>query len=219
MGEKTKIAVSPALQVGGSLFTPEQFAIIGEVAGADAKIEMTPFKQLYIEVPLERLDAIEEQLLRHGLEVYPAGFVTKSLIACQFCKGAEEAGLETAKMLNRAIAGIETPTPIKIGYAGCALGTSEPLLKDIGVVKMRDSFDIYVGGEPKGLKASIAKLLLSGLTEDQLVPAVTAIIDFYKTHAKGKEKFSKFVNRVSLEKLQQSTFTHPIHTNFGYNGA
>ncbi|WP_248930615.1 nitrite reductase [Paenibacillus hamazuiensis] len=203
MGEKTKIAISPAIQVGGSLFTPEQLAQIGAAAGKDARIEMTPFKQLYVEVPLERRDAVKEALERYGLEVYPAGAATKSLIACNFCKGAEEAGLETARTLNQAIAGIETPTPLKIGYAGCALGTSEPLLKDIGVVKMRDTFDIYVGGEPKGLKTSFAKLLVSGLTEDRLVPAITAIVDYYKAQAKGKEKFSKFVDRVTLEQLQQ----------------
>ncbi|MGG1658006.1 nitrite reductase [Brevibacillus sp. NRS-1366] len=203
MGEKIKIAVSPAIQIGGSLFTAEQLAKIGTVAGQDTKIEMTTFKQLYVEVPLEQHDAIKEELQRFGLEVYPAGFVTKSLIACNFCKGTEEAGLETARMVNQAIAGIETPTPIKIGYAGCALGTSEPLLKDIGIVKMRDSFDIYVGGEPKGLKAALAKQLVSGLSEVQLVPAIKKIIDFYKENAKGKEKFSKFVDRISLEQLKQ----------------
>ncbi|MFC4807934.1 nitrite reductase [Paenibacillus sp. GCM10023250] len=203
MADKTKIAVSPPIQLGGSLFTPQQLAIIGSVAGADAKIEMTSFKQLYVEVPVGRRAAISEELERQGLEVNPAGFATKSLLACNFCKGAEEAGLETAKTLNRAIAGIETPTPLKIGYAGCALGTSEPLLKDIGVVKMRDTFDIYVGGEPKGLKTSFAKLLVKGITEDRLVPSISALIDYYKEHAKGKEKFSKFVDRVSLEALRQ----------------
>lgn len=203
MGETTKIAISPAIQAGGSLFEPEQLARIGAVVEPDARIEMTPFKQLYAEVPLEKRETIQEELERYGLEVYPAGSATKSLIACNFCKGAEAAGLETARLLNQAIAGIETPTPLKIGYAGCALGTSEPLLKDIGVVKMRDTFDIYAGGEPKGMKPSFAKLLLSGVTEDRLVPAVTSLIDYYKAHAKGKEKFSKFVDRVSLEQLQQ----------------
>ncbi|MGM0883219.1 MAG: nitrite reductase [Bacillota bacterium] len=203
MGEKTKIAVTPAIQVGGSLFSSEQFAKISAVVGSDAKIEMTPFKQLYVEVLIDRLDAIKKELELSGLEVYPTGFVTKSLIACNFCKGAEEAGLDTARILNQAIAGIETPAPLKIGYAGCALGTSEPLLKDIGVVKMRNTFDIYVGGEPKGLKTSIAKLLLSGLTEEQLVPVIIKIIDFYKEHAKGKEKFSKFIDRMTLDKLKK----------------
>lgn len=208
MGDKTKIAISAPIQVGGSLFTSEQLSQIGTIVGADAKIEMTTFKQLYAEVPIERRDAIKEGLELQGLEVYPAGFATKSLIACNFCKGAEEASLSAAKTLNKAIAGIETPMPLKVGYAGCALGTSEPLLKDIAVVKMRDTFDIYVGGEPKGIKTAIAKQLLTGLTEERLVPVVTAIIDFYKTHAKGKEKFSKFVNRVTLEQLQQVANKH-----------
>lgn len=203
MGERTKVAVTPAIQVGGSLFTPEQLAKIGSVAASDAQIEMTPFKQLYVEVPTDRLDAIKEELRLAGLEVYPSGFATKSVIACNFCKGAEEAGLETARNLNGVVAGIETPAPVKIGYAGCALGTSEPLLKDIGVVKMRDTFDIYVGGEPKGLKASVAKPLATGLPEDRLIPVITALIGYYKANAKGKEKFSKFVGRVSLEQLQQ----------------
>ncbi|MED4585786.1 nitrite reductase [Brevibacillus choshinensis] len=203
MGEIRKMAVAPAIQAGGSLFTPEQLSIIGAVTGPDAKIEMTSFKQLYVEVPIERYEAIKEEFERGGLEVYPTGFATKSLIACQFCKGAEEAGLETARRINQAIAGIETPTPIKIGYAGCALGTSEPLLKDIGIVKMRETFDIYVGGEPKGLKASLAKLLVSGLTEEALIPILTKIINHYKQHAKGKEKFRKFVDRISLERLKQ----------------
>ncbi|WP_314591156.1 nitrite reductase [Paenibacillus terrigena] len=202
MGEKMNIAVAPPLQVGGTLFTPEQLSAIGSIVGPDAKIEMTPFKQMYVQIPVERRDAIQAALEQAGLEVYPAGFVSKSLIACNFCKGAEDAGLETARKLNRAIAGIDTPTPLKIGYAGCALGTSEPLFKDIGVVKMRDTFDIYVGGEPKGIKVAAAQLLLSGLQEQQLVPAITRIIHFYRAEAKGKEKFSKFVNRMTLMELQ-----------------
>lgn len=203
MGEITKIAVAPPIQVGGSLFTPEQLATIGAALGTNVKIEMTPFKQLYLEVPLDQKDLITAQLERSGLEVYPAGFVTKSLIACNFCKGAEEAGLEVAQRLNQSIAGIETPMPLKIGYAGCALGTSEPLLKDISVVKMRNTYEVFVGGEPKGLKTSIAQSLVSGLTEDQLVPVVTTLINYYKANAKGKEKFKKFIDRVTLEEMQQ----------------
>ncbi|MEK4293072.1 nitrite reductase [Paenibacillus sp. FSL H8-0261] len=203
MGEITKIAVAPPIQVGGSLFTPEQLATIGAIVGTNARIEMTSFKQLYLEVPLEHREEIVEQLERTGLEVYPAGFVTKSLIACNFCKGAEEAGLAVAQKLNQSIAGIETPMPLKIGYAGCALGTSEPLLKDISVVKMRNTYEVFIGGEPKGLKTSIAQSLRSGLSEDQLIPVILSLINYYKANAKGKEKFRKFIDRMTIELLQQ----------------
>lgn len=202
MDDRIKIAVSPPIQVGGSLFTPEQLAVIGGLAAGGTRIEMTPFKQLYVEIPVANRQSVEAELERVGLEVNPSGFAVKSLIACNFCKGAEDAGLDTAKVLNRAVAGIETPTPIKIGYAGCALGTSEPLLKDIGVIKMRDTFDVFVGGEPKGLKAKTAIHLIAGLKEEELVPTVLAILDYYKSNAKGKEKFGKFVDRVTPESIR-----------------
>lgn len=204
MGAQVKIAVNPPIQVGGSLFRAGQLARISELVGEYAQIEMTPFRQLYIEVPEDERERITSELERAGLEVHPSGFVVKSLIACNFCKGAEDGGLETAQKLNQAIAGIETPTPLKVGFAGCGLGTSEPLLKDIGIVKIRDTFDIYVGGEAKGLKAAVAKLLVSKVSADQLIPLVTAIIDYYKANAKGKEKFKKFIERITLEELQRS---------------
>ncbi|MCR8656452.1 nitrite reductase [Paenibacillus endoradicis] len=203
MLDTIKIAISPPIQVGGILFTVEQLTTIGVVLGPNVKIEMTPFGQLYMEVPLVERELITEKLEYAGLEVNPAGFVTKSLIACNFCKGAEEAGLAVAQTLNVSIAGIKTPMPIKIGYAGCALGTSEPLLKDISVVKMRNTYEIFIGGEPKGLKASLAQSLISGVQEEQLVPIVMALIHYYNEHAKGKEKFKKFIQRVTLERLQQ----------------
>lgn len=212
-----KIAISPAVQLGGSLFNPGQLVAIGNLLGTDTKVEVTPFKQLYAEVPAQQHDVVKEALERNGLDVNPAGFVTKSLIACNFCKGAEAAGLEVAIRLNKALSGIVTPTPMKIGYAGCALGTSEPLIKDIGIVKMRDTFDIYVGGEPKGLKTSFAKLLRSGVSDNQLIPVITALIDYYKAQAKGKEKFGKFVERVSLEQLNAIAFGRGDEDNDGSN--
>jgi len=203
MGKK-KFAVTPGFEVGGTIFRPEQLAVLGSIVGEDAKIEMTTFKQLYVEVLEEREEEIKEELKAVGLEIHPAGFYTKSLIACNFCRGAEDAGLDVAKKLDEVIAGHAVPNPLKIGYAGCALGTSEPLLKDIGIVKMKDTFDIYVGGESKGLKARLAQLFLSALTEEQLVTVVQKLIRFFQQNGKNKEKFSTFINRVSVEALREA---------------
>lgn len=202
MGIK-KIAVTPGFEVGGTLFRPEQLAVLGSVTGPDAKIEMTTFKQLYVAMDEERIPEATELLRRAGLEVHPAGFVSKSLITCNFCRGAEEAGLETARRIDAAVADHEVPSPLKIGYAGCALGTSEPLMKDIAVVKMRDLFDIYIGGESKGIKASLARLFLQNVTEQQLVPILRKLIVIYQENGRKKEKYSRFVQRMTLDKLRE----------------
>ncbi|MFS0725676.1 nitrite reductase [Paenibacillus sp. 1P07SE] len=197
-----KFAVTPGFGVGGTLFQPQQLALLGEIVGDDAQIEMTPFKQLYVAVEEEKLEDIKAQLRTAGLDIQEACFYTKNLIACNFCRGEQEAGLDIAKTLDRAVAGHPVPSPIKIGYAGCALGTSEPLLKDISVVKMRDTFDLYVGGEAKGLKARLAKLLFSGLTADQLTPVLMRLIQDYQQNGKKKETYARYTDRITLDRLR-----------------
>lgn len=200
-----KFAVSPGFEEGGSLFKPEQLAMLGSIVGDDAKIELTTFKQLYIEMDEGRMEDVQARLRLVGLDVQPAGFYTKNLIACNFCRGAEEAGLDLAQKLDQAIAGKEVPSPLKIGYAGCALGTSEPLLKDISVVKMNKAYDVYVGGEAKGIKARPGELFVSGIPEDQVIPLVTRLITVFQDRGKKKEKFSKFVERVTKEELRKGS--------------
>lgn len=202
MGLK-KFAVTPGFGVGGTVFHPDQLIKLGAVVGEEAKIELTAFKQLYIEMEEERLEEVMVQLKAIGLEIYPSGFFTKSLITCNFCKGAEEAGLKIAKELDDAIAGIEVPYPLRIGYSGCALATGEPLFKDIGIVKMRNTFDIFIGGEGKTLKATLAQLLVSNVPQDQLIPITLRLVTYFKENGKKKEKFSAFIHRVTLEKLKE----------------
>ncbi|MED1725008.1 nitrite reductase [Brevibacillus parabrevis] len=200
-----KFAVSPGFQEGGSLFKPEQLAILGSIVGDDAKIELTTFKQLYVEMQDDRIDTVQVQLKEAGLDIQPAGFYTKNLITCNFCRGADDAGLNVAVQLDQAIVGQEVPSPLKIGYAGCALGTSEPLLKDIAVVKMNDVYDIYVGGEAKGIKARLGQLYALGIPEDRIIPLVTRLIAIFQELGKKKEKFSRFVERLTIAELQHMT--------------
>ena len=82
-----KFAVTPGFEVGGTLFRPDQLAVLGSIVGEDARIEMTTFKQLYVEMDEERVKEAKAKLEAAGLEVHPAGFVSKSLITCNFCRG------------------------------------------------------------------------------------------------------------------------------------
>lgn len=199
-----KLAVSAPFQVGGFSFSPEQLSVIGSLAAEGTDIEMTPFKQLYVTVEEVRTESAKKVLESAGLIVLPAGLYTKNLQACNFCKGSEEAGLDFALKLDKAVAGISVPTPIKIGYAGCALGTSEPLTKEISVVKMRNTYNVYVGGDAKGIKPVLAELLISELDEDQVIGVVIKLVQFYKQIAKGKEKFRKFVDWITIDKLKET---------------
>ncbi len=199
-----KFAVTPGFGVGGTIFKPNQLALLGSIVGEDAQIEMTTFKQLYVALQEERVQEVQKQLQEAGLEIHPAGFYSKSLIACNFCRGAEDAGLDVAETLDKAIVGHPVPSPLKIGYAGCALGTSEPLLKDIAIVKMKDRYDLYVGGDAKGLKARLAQLLVPGLRAEQLIPAVTRLITDFQQNGKKERDLRQICGTYIAGKITRS---------------
>lgn len=197
-----RFAVSPEIQVGGPLFTPKDLISIGEIVGEDASIELTTLQQLLVEMDEDKAPEARQALLNKGLRVYETGAVVKNLSVCSFCQGAEEEGLETARTLNDTIAGIEVPFTMRVGYTGCPNACGEPLLKDIGVVKRKDTFEIYIGGETKTLEAATGQLIIDKVKEEQLAVYVQKIIEIYRNHGKKKEKFGKFVKRFGIDNIR-----------------
>ena len=78
----------------------------------------------------------------------------KSLRTCNFCKGAEQEGMPVAIELNNRIAGKAVPVTLRPAYTGCPIGCGETLVNDIGVMKMKNGYNLFVGGKAKGLDAS-----------------------------------------------------------------
>lgn len=197
-----KIAVTPGFEVGGSLFKPEQLSVLGSIIGDNAKIELTTFQQLYVEMDEERYEDVKQKLQEAGLQIYPVGNYVKSLRTCSFCQGAEAEGLHVAIALNGAVAGQEVPSPLRIGYTGCTNACGEPLLQDIGVVKNKEVFDIYVGGHGKTLNANLGQLFAAGISEDRLIEKINGLISLFREQGKKREKFSRFINRIGLKQIQ-----------------
>ncbi|UOF91050.1 nitrite reductase [Fodinisporobacter ferrooxydans] len=198
-----KFAVSPEIQVGGPMLTARDLAKISEIVGEEAKIEITTFQQLIVEMKDdEQAEHAKSELLAYGLKVYEVGFVVKNVSVCNFCKGAEEEGLDVAKKLNHAIAGLKVPFPLRVGYTGCPNACGEPLVKDIGVIKRKDRFEVYIGGETKTTQADVGQLLLQDIPEHDLITIVLKVITLYQLHGKKRERFSRFVQRYGFDRLK-----------------
>lgn len=201
--KKVKFAVAPELRVGGSNFTSEELKQVMELIGDGAQIELTTLQQLIVETLTEDAEALKQQIQGIGLKVYEVGRVVKNLTGCSFCKGAEAEGLESARSLNEVIAGMPVPFTLRAGYTGCLNACGEPLTKEIGVVKNGKTFDIYIGGETKGMEAAIGELYRSGVTAEELNDEVVRLITYYQSNARKREKFSNFVKRVGVDHIQR----------------
>jgi precorrin-3B C17-methyltransferase len=197
-----KIAVNGGISFGAML-NGKQLLAIAEYLNDGDELELTTFQQLYIEVPESNVEQVKESFREVGLSCYPVGNFTKSLRTCNFCKGEEEEGMPVAIELNKRIAGKPVPFTLRPAYTGCPVGCGEPLVNDIGVMKIRrNGYDLYIGGKAKGKDAQMGVLFMEQLLPKQLYEAVEKIIDIYSEHVKKREPFSRFINRFGLENLR-----------------
>ncbi|WP_262173192.1 nitrite reductase [Saccharococcus sp. Marseille-Q5394] len=197
---KIKIAVNGGINYGAKL-TAKQLMVLAKHLGDEEELELTTFQQLYVEILEEKKEEIIAEFKEAGLHCYPVGNYVKSLRTCNFCKGSEEEGMPVAIELNNRIAGTPVPVTLRTAYTGCPVGCGEPLMNDIGVMKTRDTYSLYIGGKSKGNDASVGHLFKDKLSPEELYSVVEQLIDLYGRQGKKREQFHKFVKRVGNEAL------------------
>ncbi|MCM3663545.1 nitrite reductase [Mesobacillus subterraneus] len=197
-----KIAVNGGINFGSKL-SARQLIVLAKYMDDCQELELTTFQQLYIEIPEGRKDEAVAEFEQAGLSCYPVGNFVKSLRTCNFCKGAEEEGMPVAIELNKRIAGIPVPFTLKPAYTGCPVGCGEPLINDIGIMKINDGYNLYAGGKSKGQDAAPGTLLFEKLTPEKLYLKVEKLLEIYGEHGKRREQMHKFINRFGKEQLME----------------
>lgn len=200
--KRIPLAVNGGIGFGAKL-TPKQLMALGKHLDEDTEIELTTFQQLYIQVAESRLEETKRELEAAGFSCYPVGPYVKSLRTCNFCKGAEEEGMPVAIELNRRIAGQEVPFPLRPAYTGCPNACGEPLVNDIGVIKRKEHYELYVGGQAKGENAQVGILLKDGLEPEELYSLVDHVLAIYRENGRKRENFAKFLKRYGLDNMKQ----------------
>lgn len=198
--KKVKIAVNGGIGYGAKL-DAKQLVTISTYMNADDELELTTFQQLYIEIPENRKEEIIAEFESVGLSCYPVGNFVKSLRTCNFCKGEEREGMPVAKELNKRFAGKPVPFTLKMAYTGCPIGCGEPMVSDIGVMKFKNHYNLYVGGKGKGMDAEVGCLLKENIEPEELYDTIEKIIDTYSEMGKKRETFFKFWKRIGKEQL------------------
>lgn len=196
-----KLAVNGGISFGAKL-NAKQLAVIAEHMMDGDELELTTFQQLYVNVLESKAELVKEKFMEVGLTCYPVGNFVKSLRTCNFCKGSEEEGMPVAIELNKRIAGKPVPFTLRPAYTGCPVGCGEPLVNDIGVMKIKDKYDLYIGGKAKGKDAQTGTLLMEQLIPEQLYEAIEKLIDTYAEHGKKREPLIKFIHRFGLDNLK-----------------
>lgn len=205
MGEEKKIPLAVNGGIGfGAKLSPKQLIALGKHLDDDTEIELTTFQQLIIQVAESKLEETKQELMEAGFSCYPVGPYVKSLRTCNFCKGAEEEGMPIAIELNKRIAGKPVPFTLRPAYTGCPTACGEPLINDIGVIKRKDHYDLYIGGNAKGEDARTAVLLKEKLEPEELYDLVDRFLELYSENGRKRERIYKFINRYGLDTIKEN---------------
>ncbi|RDU37645.1 nitrite reductase [Neobacillus piezotolerans] len=202
MEKMIKIAVNGGIGFGAKL-TARQLVTLAKYLGENGELELTTFQQLYIEIPEGKKDEVIKEFEEVGLSCYPVGNYVKSLRTCNFCKGEIEEGMPVAIELNKRIAGQPVPFTLKPAYTGCPVGCGEPLVNDIGVMKVNDHYNLYIGGKSKGADAKAGTLFRERLNPDELYESVENLLGIYGSLGKKREPFHKFLKRIGIDEVSR----------------
>ncbi len=196
------LAVNGGIGFGAKL-TPKQLMTLAKFLDEDTEIELTTFQQLIIQVTEDQIESVTRELENAGFSVYKVGSYVKSLRTCNFCQGAEEEGMPIAIELNKRIAGQEVPFTLRPAYTGCPNACGEPLINDIGVIKRKDHYELYVGGQAKGEDARPGVLLRDQLEPEELYSLVDSLLEVYRNNGRKRERLGKFIDRFGFNNVKK----------------
>lgn len=201
--DKETYAIAPHIPCG--VVTPQLLRTIADVA---EKYEAQAIKitgaarVVIVGLKEEDLDAAwSEVQLDKGAAV---GLCVRSVRACPgttFCRLGKQDALGIGMKLDKLYHSLELPGKFKMSVSGCHLSCSESWVRDIGLIGLKDGWQLVIGGNV-GAAPRIAQEVAAGLDDKQVFDAIDQTIQCYKEIAKRGERLGKTIERVGLEPFQ-----------------
>ncbi|MDR3562136.1 MAG: NAD(P)/FAD-dependent oxidoreductase [Negativicutes bacterium] len=132
-------------------------------------------------------------LCLHGVKICPA---------THFCKLAQQDAVTLGLEIDKRYYGVDLPGKFKMAVSGCMNSCSEPAIKDIGIMGTPKGFTVMIGGNA-GVKPRLADKLFENIAPEEVLEVVDKIIKYYQENAKNRERMSRMVDRLGIEKVRQ----------------
>ena len=198
--DKETYAIAPHIPCG--VVTPDLLRKIADVAenyNAQA-VKITGATRIAI-VGLKEED-IDRAWADLGMDKGAAvGLCVRSIRACPgttFCRLGTQDALKIAGILDERYHGRNLKGKCKMAVSGCRLSCAESWVRDVGLIGDKDGWKLVIGGNV-GALPRIAKELVTGLTDDEVLDAVDRVVNYYNENANTGERLGKMIERIGME--------------------
>jgi NAD(P)H-nitrite reductase large subunit len=201
--DKKTYAIAPHIPCG--VVTPELLRRIADVSEKynAQTIKITGATRIaIIGIQEEDLDQVWQEIqLDKGAAV---GLCVRSIRSCPgsiYCKLGKQDALGIGMELDKRYHAKSLPGKFKMAVSGCHLSCSESWVRDIGLIGLKDGWQVVIGGNV-GAEPRIAQEVASGLDDGGILKAVDKIVHCYQAIAKKGERLGKTIDRIGLEPFE-----------------
>ncbi len=193
-------------EMPGGVTTPADLIRIAEVAQRYnvPLVKLTGGQRIdLVGVSKEDLPKVWADLGMPSGHAYGKSYRTcKSCIGTEYCRFGLGDSMGLAQRVEKRFRGVDSPAKLKLATAGCPRNCSEAMVKDIGAVAIgNDRWEIY-GGGAAGAHIRKGDVLCTVEGEDAVLQVTSRFMQYYRGHAKWKERTYSFLERVGIERLR-----------------
>ena len=204
--DKNTYAIAPHIP-GGIILDFNVLRKIVDVAekhGAQA-LKLTSAQRIAIVgIEEDKIDQVWEDL---GMDKgHAVGLCVRSVKICpatHFCKRAQQDAVTLGLEIDKRYHGMTLPSKFKIGVSGCMNSCSESAVKDLGLIGTSKGYKILIGGNA-GVKPRLADILADNVPQDDVLPLIDKVVDYYKENGKNYERMGTMIERLGLENVKQT---------------
>ena len=192
-------------RVTGGVVTPESLEKVAAVARKFQAplLKLTSGQRFILAgIPGNSLDAVFREL--GPLAERESGPCVRYVQAClgtELCAYGVQDSLGLARELENKYQRAPFPAKLKFGVSGCLRCCSESYLRDIRLVGTNRGWTVTFGGN-SGRAPAIGTVIARGLSREQALDLVQRLLEYYLQHAETKERTSRFLERIGMERLQ-----------------
>ena len=203
--DKKTYAIVPRTPVG--LITPDELEKIAAVARKFKipVIKITSGQRFaLVGIDKDQVNAVWSEL---GMDMGKATELCLHYVqACPgtaVCKFGMQDSLGLGMKIEEFFIGMELPAKVKIGVSGCPFCCGESFVRDIGVFGKKKGWNLVVGGS-SARRPRVGDLIRENLSEDEVIPLVKRVLEYYQEKGKPRERMARFVDRIGIENVKDA---------------
>lgn len=125
----------------------------------------------------------------------------KTCVGEDFCRFGTQDSIGLGIAIEKKFERLNTPHKVKMAVSACPRNCAEGGIKDVGVVGVEGSWEVYVGGNG-GITLRAADLLCTVTSGDEVLEVIAAYLQFYREDARYLERTSHWLERVGLDHIK-----------------